>query len=121
MGAAGAWRLGRPHASLPTCPFGTNRETGCHKGRDVQLPGAVTTRAIGGMSYNLRPVRRSASSPEEYVERLRNRVLDHLAKQGFKLTETGLLAPVPRSKDELRSLHQHAVAERRASARPALE
>jgi Domain of unknown function (DUF4338) len=58
--------------------------------------------------------------PDAYREQLRSRVLDHLRSQGFKLTDSGVLAAVPDDKDALRRLHEHAVAERRAAASKAL-
>jgi hypothetical protein len=88
------------------------------QGESVRTPASCAS--IAGPSREQRPVRRSAPSPDEYVERLRDRVMAHLDEQGFKLTGAGLLAPVPRSKDELRRLHEHAVEERRASARASL-
>lgn len=52
---------------------------------------------------------------------LRGAVLAHLREQGFVLTDKGLLMHVPRDKDQVRRLHEHAVAERREAARPALQ
>lgn len=51
---------------------------------------------------------------------LRAAVLTHLREQGFVLTDKGLMMHVPRDKDAVRRLHDHAVKERRAAARPAL-
>lgn len=54
------------------------------------------------------------------ADRLRAAVIEHLRAQGFAVTERGLLSQVPRSKDAVRRLHQHAVEERREAARAAL-
>lgn len=51
---------------------------------------------------------------------LRAAVLRHLREQGFVLTDKGLMMHVPRDKDAVRRLHDHAVEERREAARPAL-
>jgi len=48
-------------------------------------------------------------------------VLDTLADQGFKLTPSGVLVPVPEDKEALRMLHLKAVQAQQARARGALE
>lgn len=65
----------------------------------------------------------AALSPDQVDEAdaLREAVLAHLRVQGFVLTDKGLLMDVPRDKDAVRRLHDHAVQERREAARPALE
>ena len=67
-----------------------------------------------------RPDAKDDDGPED-PDVLRRAVLAHLREQGFVLTNKGLLMHVPRDKDQIRKLHEHAVAERREAARAALE
>jgi hypothetical protein len=53
--------------------------------------------------------------------RLRERVLQHLRDQGFKVHNGVVVAPVEPDKERLRSLHSHAVDVQREQARRALQ
>jgi len=57
---------------------------------------------------------------DEAAIALRIRVVEHLRAQGFRLTESGALAPVQSDKDRLRALHLEAVNANRARSRNAL-
>lgn len=59
------------------------------------------------------------TTPDELAE-LRTRVLRDLTAQGFRISEGGLLAPIPSDKPALRSLHAQAVTAQRERARSAL-
>jgi CBS domain-containing protein len=83
----------------------------CHRGR---VSGHPAPQPASEEGYGL-----PTGEPEDAAG-LRHALLAHLREQGFVLTDKGLLMHVPRDKDAVRRLHEHAVAERRESARPAL-
>jgi hypothetical protein len=55
------------------------------------------------------------------ADRLRERVLQHLRDQGFRVRDGAVVAPVDSDKERLRSLHGHAVEVQRERARGALQ
>lgn len=51
---------------------------------------------------------------------LRGRVEAHLSKLGIRVTPSGIVESAPRSKDEIRAMHSHAVMDARVKARASL-
>lgn len=64
-------------------------------------------------------VQHDGLSPEAH--RLRERILQHLRDQGFKVHDGVVVAPVEPAKERLRNLHSHAVDVQRERARDALQ
>lgn len=62
----------------------------------------------------------SPTPDPKVVSDLRSEVKLHLAKQGFQVTPSGVLATVGDDKDQLRELHTASVETQRLRARPAL-
>lgn len=57
---------------------------------------------------------------EERADLLRGKVLRHLRKQGFRVSRSGILAPVETEKGRQRQLHEEAVQAQRERARGSL-
>lgn len=62
-----------------------------------------------------------ADEREVEADRLRERVLQHLRDQGFRVRDGAVVAPVDSDKERLRSLHAHAVEVQRERARGGLQ
>lgn len=63
---------------------------------------------------------RSQQSAEERADELRAKVLRHLRRQGFRVSRSGILAPVATEKHRQRALHAEAVQAQRERARGSL-
>lgn len=90
----------------------------------AQLSGRpVVPETVHAMTVNAQAgheQRTADEAAEDRLVELRARVLAHLRSQGFRTTDTGVLAPVETDKEKVRQLHAEAVAEQRRRAAPSL-